>query len=89
MALITTAELKCFHCGKTFPISMYKQPNSISCIFCLAKIEDDMIDKIYNAALTVADLNSHFIKYSQERNEDLFQLHLTTQEVTLKCEDTP
>ena len=88
MALMTTAELKCLHCGNTFPISMYDKPKSISCIFCLAKVEDDMIDKIYNAALTVADLNSHFIKYHDERNEDLFQLHFTTQEVALRHCDT-
>lgn len=88
MTLMTTAEIKCMYCGNTFPISLYKKPSSISCIFCLAKVEDDMIEKIYNAALTVADLNHHFIKYHEERNEDLFQLHITTKEVALRCDNT-
>lgn len=88
MALMTTAELKCFQCGKTFPISLYKKPNNITCVFCLSEVEKNMIDRIYNAALTVADLNSHFIKYNQESNEDLFQLHLTTEEVSLKSDNS-
>ncbi|MGT2866629.1 hypothetical protein [Streptococcus fryi] len=89
MALMTTAELQCMYCGNAFPINLYAKPESINCLYCLARVENDMIDKIYNAALTVADLNSHFIKYNQERNEDLFQLHLTTQEVALRHCDTP
>ncbi|KRO16179.1 hypothetical protein IV56_GL001895 [Lacticaseibacillus saniviri JCM 17471 = DSM 24301] len=48
---------------------------------------DDMIENLYGAILSVADINHHFRKYNIERDESAFVLSVTDQEVHLAIDD--
>ncbi len=87
MSLITTAFLNCGQCLNKFPINLSMKPDSIMCPFCQSTMTNDMIQEVYNAALTVADLNYHFKKYADERNEQLFSLSIDPKEVELPIDN--
>lgn len=88
MSLITTATLTCFQCSNAFPVNANKTPEHITCPFCQVAMADDMIKEVYDALLTVADLNYHFLKYQSDRGESLFQLNVRSQEVKLTSDNT-
>lgn len=88
MSLISVASLSCGNCGNEFPLNASSQPESITCPYCQTKMSDDMIGQVYDALLTVGDVNYHFIKYQQERDEALFQLNVKSQEVKLAGDST-
>lgn len=46
-----------------------------------------MIERIYQAALTVSDLNYHFRKYASEENDNLFELSVRELEVNLPVDN--
>lgn len=82
MSRSTTACLTCVQCTHDFPININVKPESIVCPFCQSKVDTDMIERIYQAALSVADVNYHFRKYASEYDENIFELSVKEQEVT-------
>lgn len=85
--MMTTAKLLCCQCDNKFPLNLNVKPESITCPYCQVKMAEDMIEKVYQAALTVSDLNYHFKKYNNERNEELFQLEVIPQEIALPVDN--
>ena len=87
MSLITTAFLNCGQCTNSFPINLNIKPETIICPFCQTVMTSDMIQEVYRTALTVADLNYHFKKYADERNEPSFSLTVAPREVSLPIDN--
>lgn len=87
MSKITVAHLTCGQCNNDFPLNLNVKPESITCPFCQSDVEDNMIEDIYRAALSVWDLNYHFRKYHSERNENLFELSVKEKEVSLPVDN--
>lgn len=87
MALITTAQLVCYQCENKFPINLNFKPKEVTCPFCQRSMASDMIEDLFTAAGTVSDLNYHFIKYHQERDESLFSLEISSQELNLPVDN--
>ncbi|WP_147661044.1 hypothetical protein [Lacticaseibacillus saniviri] len=87
MSMVTIAKLHCVSCGNDFPISATRKPQHIECPFCQSRMADDMIENLYGAILSVADINHHFRKYNIERDESAFVLSVTDQEVHLAIDD--
>lgn len=87
MSKVTTANLTCGQCSNCFPINLNTKPKAITCPFCQSDVETDMIERIYQVALTVSDLNYHFRKYASEENDNLFELSVRELEVNLPVDN--
>lgn len=74
----TQAKIHCFNCDSTYYVYWdgINRDKIISCPHCDAEIDKKMWKKIVNAMGTVNDLNYHFRKYHDERNEDLFEVSI-------------
>lgn len=84
MALLTTPKLKCFSCGKSFPIDFQKAlgAREIQCPYCLTKVADSSLDKVFAAMGEVQDTNADLVKYHTDgSDEPLFQLEFESTEV--------
>lgn len=82
MSLITTASLTCGQCSNSFPLNLNFKPDSISCPFCQTDVENNMIEKIFEAISYVKDLNKDFVQFSKDRKESLFTLTVAPLELT-------
>lgn len=85
MAMLTTAYLKCWTCGKEFPLNTYSKSEKIVCPFCLSEVDRQMIDLIMQAQGTVADVNDEFEKRSADNSK--FSISLKYEEVHLPSEN--
>lgn len=86
MSKITVANLTCIQCGNSFPLNSNSKPTSITCPFCQTDVSSKMIEQIYNAIGTVADVNFQFRSNSIE--DPVFELSVSEQEVKLATDGT-
>lgn len=87
MSLITVGKLQCYQCGNKFPVNLNHRPDSIDCPYCQNTVPEDMINDILEAASAVVDLNRRLLKYHFQRDENLFGLEVTPQEVDLPVDN--
>jgi hypothetical protein len=90
----TQAKIHCFNCDCNYYVywSGISRDKIISCPHCDAEIDSKMWNMIVNALGTLNDVNYHFRKYNQERNEDLFEVsvenyHVPFEKFKLSQED--
>ena len=78
----TFAKIKCKKCNNSFDIYWNDMPNSpYKCPHCFAQIDEHMSEQLKNAIGTVWDLNYHFKKYANERNEPDFSVDIINVEI--------
>ncbi|KIN81951.1 hypothetical protein [Clostridium botulinum] len=74
----TQAKIHCMNCDCDYYIYWNKisKDQIISCPHCDSEIDQTMWDMIIHAMGALHDVNYHFLKYHNERNEDLFQVSI-------------
>lgn len=74
----TQAKIHCHNCGCNYYVywSGLNRNKIINCPHCFAKIDKTMWDNLINAMSAVENLNSDFIKYNADRNENLFDVSI-------------
>ena len=74
----SVVRIHCFTCNKEYLLNSEDiSTNDIhNCPHCNAKIDKQMWDMIIHAMNTINDVNGHFKKYHNERQENLFSISI-------------
>lgn len=75
--MTTAANIKCCNCNNSFSIYWTAlTEDRIQCPHCFASMDDHMTTRTKEALGTVVDLNMHFVKYADERDENRFEVNI-------------
>ena len=74
----TQCKIHCYNCDNDYYVYSrgLRRDNIMDCPHCDAKMDDTMRGMIVDAILSVDEANRHFIKYHEERHEDLFGISI-------------
>lgn len=75
--MTTVAKIKCCNCDNSFSVYWTSFPKeAIQCPHCFATMDEHMSEKTKNVLGAVNDVNYHFLKYQEERNEHRFEINI-------------
>ncbi|POZ56205.1 hypothetical protein LYSIN_00988 [Lysinibacillus sphaericus] len=76
--MATRADITCKNCENTFQVfwNDFSKQLPLGCPYCDRTIDETMTEMIKNALGTAWEVNYHFRKYHEERDEALFTVDI-------------
>jgi DNA-directed RNA polymerase subunit RPC12/RpoP len=77
--MATRADITCKNCDNTFQVFWHEFTKQLplSCPYCSKEIDETMTEMLKRALGTTWEVNYHFRKYHEERNEPLFVVNIS------------